>query len=826
MIISTNWLADYVDHSLSTNELAERLTMCGLEVESVERVGTDFSGVVVGRVISAEPHPNADRLSVCTVDVGQESPLQIVCGAPNVAADQKVAVATVGAVLNLASRDNPAERVPVKMKKAKIRGEESFGMICAEDELGLGLQHEGILVLDSDAAVGSTFESYMAGKGMSSSDVAIDIAITPNRPDAISHLGIARDIAALTRSSVTKPDVVIPKAGGSVVDEIDISIEAPEACHRYVGILVRGVSVGESPTWMKLRLLAIGLRPRNNIVDITNYVMYECGQPLHAFDYDEVAGKQIVVRKTSRASTFTTLDSKDRKLPKGTLMICDGDREVAIAGVMGGENSEVTDATSNVLIESAYFDPSTIRRTSKALGLQTDASYRFERGIDSLGQAWAAKRAADLMVELAGGTLVEGMVDVHPTQHQALTISVRAARVGKIIGVVIEASEMVRLLEAIGFSVSQTSKDPVVWDVTVPSFRPDVEREIDVIEEIARLYGYDNIPEPSHSHIPNFTPGIANIRQLREDTRDLLSGAGFREIYTNSMLPLDVAERFNTPALPAGRFKGEIVTTLNPITTEMGALRPSLLPGLLKVIAHNQNHGQTAIKLFEFGRVHTKRKTNLSVVGDYTEIETLLVGAAGHWASHGWYGEARDVDIFAVKGLVDLVLSSAGVRDVRYVDTDSDSVFSQSVDVFSGKRWIGVVAGISHKIATEVDLRSTAFIAELDWTAISELVSDHLRVRYLAVSRHPVVERDIAVVVDATQPAGPMLEAIRRAGQPLLKDVTVFDVYEGENVGAKQKSVAFGLSLGADRTLRDKDVDKTVSKVLKALESDFNAKLR
>lgn len=826
MIISTSWLSDYVQHGLSDEELSERLTMCGLEVESVQPFGCDLSGVVVGHVLVAEKHPRADRLSVCRVEVAQGEPLQIVCGAPNVSAGQKVAVATIGTTLLLPSRDNPEAREAVKMKRVKIRGEESFGMICAADELGLGPDHDGILVLDDSAEIGSSFQDYMSTRGASLGDTAIDIAITPNRPDAISHIGVARDVAALTGTIVTRPDVVIPESGAKVAAQIQVDIEAPEACPRYVGMLVANVSVGESPHWLKQRLLAVGLRPRNNIVDITNYVMYECGQPLHAFDADQVAGRHIIVRKTTGESKFTTLDSKEHTLPEGTLMICDADRELAIAGVMGGENSEVTGSTKNVLIESAYFDPSLIRRTAKALQIQTDASYRFERGVDTRGQAWAAARAARLMVDLAGGELVDGIVDNNPVPHQPRFVELRAARVAVIVGTDIDPDEMVRLLEAIGFGLDQTSEDPIHWNVEIPSFRPDVEREIDVIEEIARLYGFDNIPEPSHSRIPNFTPAVSGERLLRERSRDLLSGSGFRETCTNSMLSLEVAQTFNSGLLPAGRFKGKVVETLNPITTEMSALRPSLVPGLLKVVGYNQNHGQSGIRLFEFGRVHTLRKTNLTLVGEYTEIETLIIVGAGQWTEKGWYAEAREVDLFDIKGIVNLVLEASNVPHVRYATSAQYDLSSYAVDVFSGKRWIGVIARISDMIAEKYDLRSATYVAELDWSAVCELASGRLRVRFTAVSRYPVVERDIALVVDREQPAGPMLDVIRRVGHPLVQGVRVFDLYEGEHMDENQKSIAFGLRLGADRTLRDKDVDRVVSKVLKALEKEFDAKLR
>jgi phenylalanyl-tRNA synthetase beta chain len=826
MIISTNWLSDYINHGLSANELADQLTMCGLEVESVEKLGSTFEGVVVGLVESKRPHPNADRLSVCMVNVGAELPLQIVCGASNVAPGQHVAVATIGTTLQLPTREDPSVTAPVVMKQAKIRGEESSGMICASDELGLGGDHSGIMVLDETAAVGTSFVAYLSARGSSLSDCAIDISITPNRPDAISHLGIARDVAALTGAAVVRPSVDIPSVGGAASEQVKISIEAPELCSRYTGVLVKNVVIQESPEWMKQRLTTIGLRPRNIIVDITNFVMYECGQPLHAFDFDQVAGGQIIVKATKGLTTFTTLDSKERELPSGTLMICDGEREVAIAGIMGGENSEVTDKTTNVLIESAYFDPSSIRRTSKALQLQTDASYRFERGIDAKGQAWGDPRGAQLMVELAGGELVHGMVDNHPVPHVSRTVKVRASRVGKIVGVEIAPDEMVRLVKAIGFEVRELSSEPKEWEVTVPSFRPDVEREIDVIEEIARLYGFDNIPEPSHSRVPNFIPSVSNTRLQRERIRDVLAGSGFRETYTNSMLPSSTSEAFNSSSLPAGRFKGEVVHTLNPITTEMSTLRPSMLPGMLKVVGHNQNHGQTALRLFEFGRVHSKKKTNLSLVGDYTEIESLILISSGNWSAQGWYGEGREVDLFDLKGTIELVLSAVGLSNIRFIDSKPDPLFSFGIDVLSGKRWIGTIARVSNSATKPYDIRSSTLMAELDWTAISDMTASQSQVRYEAISRFPVVERDLAVLIGRDQAVGPILETITRAGQPLLKAVQVFDLYEGKGIDPSKKSVAFGLRFGSDRTLRDNDVDRAVSKVLKALEGDFDAQLR
>ncbi|NNE36201.1 MAG: phenylalanine--tRNA ligase subunit beta, partial [Rhodothermales bacterium] len=414
MKISYNWLKDYVDLTASPGDLADMLTMAGLEVESIDKIGDVPDGVVVGRVLSVEKHPKADRLTVCSVDVAGAGPLQIICGAPNVEAGQLAPVATVGARLSIPDSKVEGGMSDLLVKRVTIRGVESDGMICAEDELGLSADHSGIMVLDNDAKIGEPLRDYLHRKTGRSEDFVIDIAVTPNRPDATCHIGIARDVAALTDRPLRTPDVDVPKGPGKAGEHVAVSISSPELCHRYVGVVVRGVQVSESPSWLKERLEAVGLRPRNNVVDITNFVMYEMGQPLHAFDLDELSGARIEVRATKAASTFTTLDDKERALPAGTLMIRDGDRDVAIAGVMGGLNSEVSDRTANVLIESAYFDPSAVRRTARLTGLQTDASYRFERGVDPQVQSRAAMRAAALMSEIAGGTLIDGVIDVNP----------------------------------------------------------------------------------------------------------------------------------------------------------------------------------------------------------------------------------------------------------------------------------------------------------------------------------------------------------------------------------------------------------------------------
>ncbi|MEQ9103471.1 MAG: phenylalanine--tRNA ligase subunit beta [Rhodothermales bacterium] len=823
MIISANWLSDYVEHGLSVDELADRLTMCGLEVDGVEHRGQDLDGVVIGAVVATRSHPDADRLTLCDVDLGSGAPVQIVCGASNVAAGQRVPVATVGTTLHLPSRENPEVRVPVTLKKAKLRGQESNGMICAEDELGLSDNHDGIMVLPDDAPVGVDFAEWMAGTGVALKDAAIDVAITPNRPDAVSHIGMARDIAALTDRPLVVPDVAYPLAGGVAAKEIEVDIQAPELCHRYVGVVVRGVTIAESPAWLKQRLTAIGLRPRNNVVDITNYVMYECGQPLHAFDLATIRDGRIRVHATSGETRFTTLDSKERILPAGTLMIADGEGDVAIAGVMGGENSEVSDATTDVLIESAWFDPSSIRRTAKTLQLQTDASYRFERGVDPTGQVWAAARAAELMRDLAGGTVVDGMVDAHPVPHVPRTVPLRGSRIERVVGTPVASPHIVQLLTAIGFELRTVSED--AWDVVVPAWRPDVEREIDVIEEVARLYGFDNIPEPAQSALPNFTPRPDARRELRKNVRMLLAGMGFREVQTNSMLPLASAERFMDEALPAGRLGGGVVETLNPITTEMSTLRPSLLPGVLRVVDHNRNHGQRGLRLFEMGRVHARKQTDRSVVDGYTEIESLLIVASGTWTTAAWNEPERAADWFDVKGVAERVLRALRLSGAVYTplpdrspDNPQDGGLEALASVQLGQEVVGTVGQVSGE--------RPVFFVEFDWSLLADRSARLGRTRYEAVSRFPVVERDIALVMDVGVAAGDVRNSILDAGGDLLKECRPFDLYEGEHLPEGRKSVAFALAFSADRTLRDEEVDQAVGRILEKTASEFGARLR
>ena len=859
MNISLNWLSDYVAHGLAPDALAELLTMTGLEVEEVTTGGPSLDGVVVGHVVTVREHPDADRLRVCDVDLGGAAPeagepdsrrsqtVQIVCGAPNVAEGQKVPVATVGTELMLPSRKDPAKLEPVTIKKGKIRGEVSNGMICAEDELGVGESHDGILVLDEDATVGQPFADYLRQRDALPGDTVLDIAITPNRPDATSHVGVARDVAALTGQPLTLPEVDVPEAGGEAAAQASVRIEDAEGCHRLVAMVVRDVTVGPSPDWMRERLEAIGVRSINNVVDVTNYVLHELGQPLHAFDLDALAGGGLVIRAAEAGEVVTTLDDQERKVPAGTVLVCDHEKPVAVAGVMGGANSEVGESTTSVLIESAYFDPSRIRKTSKALGLQTDASYRFERGVDPTGQARAAVRAAALLAEVAGGTVVPGLIDEHPTPHESGSVTLRPSRVATVLGTEVPQSEIVRLLTAIGFEVRDAEADELGalaeaaargegveaaaseaadagLRVTIPPFRPDVEREIDVIEEVARLWGYDNLPAPASTPVPLVPASDTPSARLLARVRRRLAALGFRELYTNSLVPKPTAEAFADAAW-TGR-EGAPVETLNPISQEMAAMRPSLLPGLVAVASYNQARGAGALRLFEAGHVYRQSADAGDLVAGYHEHTSLVLGLSGETPAT-WNGPARAADVYDLKGVVTDVLADLGIDGITETPRPApEGLTAYALDLHAGDARLGSLGLLADGVAEAAELQAPLFVAELDWDALARLADRDEPARYRPISRFPTVERDLALVVPEAQAAGPLLDTIRQSGKPLLQDVRVFDVYRGEGVAEGQKSLAVALRFGADKTLRDKEVDGRVRRIVKSLEAQHGATLR
>lgn len=821
MKISLNWLRDYVAINLDPSKVADLLTMSGLEVESLDVVGRSLDGVIVGKVLSVEQHPNADRLVLCKVNTGSGEPLSIVCGAPNVAAGQLVAVATAGTTLSVPDPGN-GTRVELKIKRSKIRGEVSEGMICAADELGIGDSHDGILVLDASAKIGEPVAGLLAAAGHSVSDAVLDVAITPNRPDATSHIGVARDIAVLTNTPLSKPDVTVPDTGGEAATLIDVEIESPRACPRYAAAVVADVKIGPSPPWLQARLRAVGLRPRNNVVDIANFVMLETGQPLHTFDLDTIAGPKIVVRETSTPLLFTTLDGKERTLPPGTLMICDGKREVAVAGVMGGLNSEVTDSTTRVLIESAYFEATGIRRTSRALGLQTDASYRFERGVDPAGQAYAAARAAALIAEHGQGRLVDGIVDRISTLPEPRRVTLRLNQIERHLGGSVERSEVERLLSGIGFEIAPLSNGSV--ECTVPTFRPDIEREIDVIEEIARLHGYDSFPLPTEITIPNFTPRERPVDAALDVIHVVLRGQGFREVCTNSLVSEDLARQLIDPLVSTQG--GNVVVTANPVTSEMTTLRPTLLAGMLPVVRFNANRGQDRLRLFETGNVFLYNPDETSgVVPGYAEHTSLLLLAAGPRAKRTFDTTPGETDYFDIKGVVVSICTGLQLL-ADFALTHGPRPFAGYGETVSvGGKALGFVGRLSDSLADQFDAPAPVYFAELN---LDNLVAakPNEPTRYRAVSRYQAVDRDIAMVVDRSVAAGSLLSTVRSAGGGLLIDADIFDIYSGAGVPERKKSVAISLRFGADRTLTDAEVDEAVDLLISAIGAEHGGELR
>ena len=819
MKISTNWLREYASTDLSPTEIGDLLTLAGLEVESVQSYGGPPPGVVVGRVVDVSAHPDADRLTVCKVDIGENDLLSIVCGAPNVAPGQRVAVATPGTTLEV--RDPKGGTTSVRIKKTKIRGEVSNGMICAEDELGLGDDHEGILVLDDDAELGRPVAAHLAASGHPVGDTILDVAITPNRPDAASHVGVARDLAALTQTPLVRPDVSVPDAGGETAEAIEIRIESPDACPRYVARVIEGVTIGPSPAWMQARLRAVGLRPRNNVVDVTNFVMLELGQPLHAFDLDTISERNIIVRKLDKALRFVTLDDKERELRPETLMICDGGGEVAIAGVMGGQNSEVTPGTTNVLIESAMFDAASVRRSARYLGLQTDASYRFERGVDRDGQAFAASRAAQLIAELGGGRLLNGMVDNAPGDRTPRTVTLRMTEVERILGVAIEQERAEDLLRRIGLGVNADKAG--VLHCTVPTFRPDIEREVDLIEEVGRLYGFDAIPMPETSSIPNFTPKERPRDVALKQIQTTLIGQGFREVYTNSLVDESLARRLNDPLVST--VQGDVVVTANPLTSEMTTLRPTLLAGVLPVVRYNANRGRQRLRLFEVGNVFAQGGARDGLIRGYSEHTSLLMLACGPRGPRAFDSSSANTDYYDLKGTVEALAGRLRVQiDTMPVESStSDVAYGESLNI--GDVRVGVLAKLADELATSFDAPADVFFAELDLDALVGAMPARER-SFVSVSRFPIVERDLAIVVEEHVRAGDLVKTVRRTGGPLLLTAEIFDVYAGAGIAGGSKSVAMAMTFGTDRTLTDQEVDDAVAGIVSALSVEHGGELR
>lgn len=803
MHIVQSWLKTYTDVPLAPQELADRLTMLGLEFESISNPGDKYRGFVVGEVLEAKRHPNADRLTVCRVNVGKDT-LQIVCGAPNVAAGQKVPVGLVGATVprNQHDPDGP----PFVLQHVKLRGVDSAGMICSAFELDLGKDADGILVLDPKATVGEPLARHL---GLD--DVVYDIEITPNRPDWLSHIGFAREVRVLTGKPVRMPKFSLKEGKEPIRKYLRLDVEDKKNCPRFAVRMIRGVSVGPSPRWLQDWLKLAGMRPRNNVVDITNFVMLECGQPMHAFDYALLEESRLVIKHAGEGLKFRTLDGWDRDIPPLSVMVCDGRKPVSIAGVMGGENSEIRNETVDVVLESAYWNPSSIRRTAKSLGLSTDASQRFERGADPNAVMFALDRAAALVVELAGGSLLRGVIDVYPEPIKERAVTLRPDRANAVIGISMTPAAMVRSLRLLGLRPIRRTRKTITF--AVPTYRGDLEREIDLVEEIARVYGYNNIEDKTRSSVDFVQPfpktGAADL------VRGRLIGMGMHEVITNSMQDEQRA-----------RLSGqEPVKILNPQNQDMGYLRTSLVPGMLDVVVRNINFKTPDLRMYEIGHVFRKDSSDApKLVEDFLEEECCAVLLTGVGNPPHWSEKPRGTDLYDLKGAVETLLEAFALDKCRVISYPTARGLTEST---LGIEIAGSYAGYAGKVRPEVlkffGIEQDVFVAEV---SIGGFAGGGAA-RYIPLPKYQKVRRDIAFGVSEGMSAGVVLEVVRKAAGELLESVGVFDVYSGPNLPAGTKSIALALELmSREKTLTDAEIETVVQRVVREVEKECAATLR
>ncbi|MCX6218174.1 phenylalanine--tRNA ligase subunit beta [Spirosoma sp.] len=813
MEVSYKWLQEFIELPESPEEVGKILTATGLEVEGIEKIDAvpgGLSGVVIGQVLTCSKHPDADKLSLTTVDVGAEQPLPIVCGAPNVAAGQKVIVALVGATLY------PSAGEPFQIKKAKIRGAASEGMICAEDEIGLGTSHAGIIVLDPDGPASQLPNGTPAARYFNlESDYQIAIGLTPNRIDAASHYGTARDLKAVLKRPLRLPSVDAFAVAGTDLT-LDVHVEDTTACPRYAGVTLSGLTVGESPDWLKQRLLSIGLNPINNVVDVTNYVCHDLGQPLHAFDAARIAGGKVIVKTLPEGTPFITLDGVERKLTATDLMICDAEKPMCIAGVFGGQYSGVSAQTTSIFLESAYFSPTSVRKTAQHHGLKTDASFRFERGIDPNITVFALKRAALLIQQVAGGTVSSAVTDIYPDPIESFRVPVRYRNIDRLIGIKIDHSEIHRILEALDIQAEE--KTDAGFLAIVPPYRVDVTREADVVEEILRIYGLDNVPlsvnlaADSLSEFPKTDPD-----QWQSRVGQLLAANGFYEILTLSLTRPAYNDAIRS-SLP-----GEDVTLLNPLSEELSVMRQTLLFSALETLLYNQNRRQKDLKTFEFGKVYHKVKLDDSTT-KYVERIRMSLAILGNQQPENWLQKAQPVAFHDLATAVQRILNLFRVKAYETQPADT-TLFQYGVTYVVNKKPLVSLGLVNPKLTKLVDLKQPVFYADFDWQALLKLATT--KVRYEEVSKFPEVRRDLSLVLDQAISFEQISKLARQTERKLLRSVNVFDVYEGENLGAGKKaySVSFMLQ-DTTQTLTEATIDKTMQRLMTAFEQELGAVIR
>ena len=824
MKISYNWLKQYLDMDMPIDKLSELLTDCGLEVEGLEKwesVKGGLQGIVIGEVKTCERHPNADRLSVTTVEVGNGTVLPVVCGAPNVAVGQKVLVATVGTKLYSGDED-------FTIKKSKIRGEVSEGMICAEDELGLGTLHDGIMVLDEKAEVGKPASEYFDIE----EDYVFEIGLTPNRTDAMSHIGVARDIKAVlenidfTQNRKENRKLTIPDVNGFSIEntdrDVEVVVENPEACPRYTGLTITGIKVKDSPDWLKNRLSAIGLRPINNVVDITNYVLHETGQPLHAFDLAEVKGDKIIVKKMPEGTVFTTLDEVDRKLTANDLMICNAEEGMCIGGVFGGIKSGVSENTTEIFLECAYFDSVNIRKTSKFHDLQTDASFRFERGVDPEMIIYTLKRAALLIKEIAGGKISSEIKDVASRIFERKQVEVEWGNIDRLIGKALGKEVIKNILNSLEFEI--VSEDENGMELLVPLYRVDVTREADVIEEILRVYGYNNIEIPTKQHSAIAHTEQPDVEKLRNTIADYLAANSFSEIMNNSLTKASYYEISNDFD------EKQSVKMLNPLSQDLNVMRQSLLFGGLEVVSYNLNHRIYDQRIAEFGKVYSiipGKENENNITKKYKETNHLALFTTGRKEPENWNTTDDKTDFFYVKAVAGNILKREGISIASLKTKVLEKEYAnEGLLFFHQDKMLLEIGSFSNKMLGIFDIKQTVYYADINWDLLINLAKKN-KISYQKVSKFPVVRRDLALLIDKQTQFEEIEKIAFGTEKKLLKKVNLFDVYEGKNIEDGKKSYAVSFILqDEEKTLTDKVIDKTMRKLMGAYQHKLNATIR
>ncbi len=806
MKISYNWLKQFIKIDWQSEETAALLTDLGLEVEVVEKyqsVKGGLEGIVVGHVLTCVPHPDADRLKITTVDLGDGVPVQIVCGASNVAAGQKVPVATIGTLLY----DKEGESFTIK--KGKIRGQESHGMICAEDEIGLGTSHEGIMVLDASLQPGTSAATVFKIEN----DEVFEIGLTPNRADAMSHFGTARDLRAGMLQSGVNVELITPSVSNFRVDKrtlkIDIDVKENKLVPRYCGVTISGITVKPSPTWLQNRLKAIGLNPKNNIVDVTNYVLHELGQPLHAFDAAKISGK-VIVKTMPSGTKFTTLDDVERSLHEEDIMICDENGPLCIAGVFGGKESGVSESTTAIFLESAYFNPVSVRKTAKRHQLNTDASFRFERGIDPSITEYALKRAALLIQEVAGGEITSDIIDVYPKKVEDFSVFLNFNKVTKIIGQEIPKDIIKKILVSLDIKVNSVTDSGL--GLTIPAYRVDVQREIDVIEEILRVYGYNNIKFSNKVNATIANSPRTEDYKIQNVVANQLNSQGFHEIMANSLTTANYIQLSDL-------LKEEHnVTMLNPLSSDLATMRQSLLFSGLEAISYNINRKNTDLKLFEFG------KTYHNYPSGYEEKKHLTLFLTGNRNQETWTIGQKPTDFFLFKGYVNAVLERLGIQKTQNQPLATD-VYSEGIAISLGKDTIVEIGVVKKSILKHFGIKQEVFFADFNWAAILKLISN--KIKFTEIPKYPEVRRDLALLLDQAVTYESIYTIAKQTEKSLLKNIDLFDVYEGQNLPEGKKSYALSFSIqDSSKTLTDEQIDKIMSKLQQNFETELGAILR